>query len=211
MISLIAVIVPGFARPGESDTKDGCMTATSGNISGVVRGGTAMSSSYFTTLSHYNAWANRRLYQACETLSETEYMRERGSFFGSLHATLNHILVADRIWVARIEGRTPPNLKLDQILYGDLIGLKMARVAEDEHIRIMVAGITQERLDLPLEYRDSRGDRLETPLRLVLGHFFNQQAHHRGRAHGLLSQTEVALPPLDLIAFVRQQLAGDVG
>ena len=88
-----------------------------------------MSSSYFTTLSHYNAWANRRLYQACETLSETEYMRERGSSFGSLHATLNHILVSDRIWVARIEGRTPPNLKLDQILYGDLIGLKMARVA----------------------------------------------------------------------------------
>jgi len=170
-----------------------------------------MSSSYFTTLSHYNAWANRRLYQACETLSETEYMRERGSFFGSLHATLNHILVADRIWVARIEGRTPPNLKLDQILYGDLIGLKMARVAEDEHIRIMVGGITQDRLDQPLEYRDSRGDRFETPLRLVLGHFFNQQAHHRGRAHGLLSQTEVAPPPLDLIAFVRQQLAGDVG
>ena len=119
--------------------------------------------------------------------------------------------MADRIWVARIEGRTPPNLKLDQILYGDLIGLKMARVAEDEHIRIMVAGITQERLDQPLEYRDSRGDRFETPLRLVLGHFFNQQAHHRGRAHGLLSQTEAAPPPLDLIAFVRQQLAGDVG
>jgi uncharacterized damage-inducible protein DinB len=45
----------------------------------------------------------------------------------------------------------------------------------------------------------------------VLGHFFNQQAHHRGRAHGLLSQTEVPPPPLDLIAFVRQQPAGDIG
>src|SRR6266853_835947 len=116
-----------------------------------------MSSSYFATLSHYNAWANRRLYRACETLSETEYMRERASFFGSLHAVLNHVLVADRIWVARIKGRTPPNLTL--------------------------------------EYRDSRGDRLETPLRLVLGHFFNHQAHHRGQAHGMLSQTEVSPPP----------------
>ena len=168
-----------------------------------------MSSSYFRTLSRYNAWANRRLYQACEALSETDYMRERPSFFGSLHATLNHILVADRIWIARIEGQTPPNLKLDQILYGDLIGLKVARVAEDEHIRIVVAGITEERLDRPLEYRNSRGDRFETPLRLVLGHFFNHQTHHRGQAHGLLSQTGAPPPVLDLIAFVRQEIAGE--
>jgi uncharacterized damage-inducible protein DinB len=75
----------------------------------------------------------------------------------------------------------------------------------------MVAGITQEALDQPLDYHDSRGDRLETPLRLVLGHFFNHQAHHRGQAHGLLSQTDVPPPPLDLILFVRQEPAGDIG
>jgi len=170
-----------------------------------------MDVSYFATLAHYNAWANRRLYQACEALGETEYLRERPSFFGSLHATLNHILVADRIWIARIEGQTPPNLKLDQILYGDLIGLKVARLAEDEHIRNMVAGISAARLDRPLEYRNSRGDRFETPLRLVLAHFFNHQTHHRGQVHGLLSQTEVPPPPLDLIAFVRQDSGGAAG
>jgi len=164
-----------------------------------------MHSSYFTALAEYNAWANRRLYRSCEALPAAEYMRERPSFFGSLHATLNHVLVADRIWTARIEGQTPPNLKLDQILYGDLIGLRVARLAEDEHIRLMVAGLTEERLDQPLEYRDLRGDRFETPLCLVLGHFFNHQTHHRGQAHALLSQTSVLPPPLDLIAFLRQQ------
>jgi uncharacterized damage-inducible protein DinB len=138
-----------------------------------------MPSNYFMTLALYNAWANRRLYQACEALSATEYMRERASFFGSLHAGLNHILVADRIWIARIEGQTGQNLKLDQILYGDLIGLKVARLAEDEHIRILIAGIAEENLHRPLEYRNSRGHRCETPLRLVLGHFFNHQTHHR--------------------------------
>jgi uncharacterized damage-inducible protein DinB len=166
-----------------------------------------MQSSYFATLAHYNAWANRRLFQACEALSMTDYLRERPSFFGSLHATLNHILVADRIWIARIEGHTPPNLRLDQILYADLIGLKVARLAEDEHIRIMIAGIEEDRLDQPLEYRTSRGDRLETPLRLVLGHFFNHQTHHRGQVHGLLSHAEVQPPPLDLIAFISQDQA----
>jgi uncharacterized damage-inducible protein DinB len=168
-----------------------------------------MRSNYFATLADYNAWANRRLYQACEALSATEYMRERAAFFGSLHATLNHILVADRIWIARLEGHSPPNLKLDQILYADLIGLKVARVAEDEHIRRTVAGIPGEALDRPLAYRNSRGDRFETPLRLVLGHFFNHQTHHRGQVHGLLSQTKMPPPALDLILFIRQTQDGE--
>jgi uncharacterized damage-inducible protein DinB len=171
----------------------------------------AMRSNYFAMFADYNAWANHRIFQACEKLSITEYMRERASGFGSLHATLNHILIVDRIWIARIEGHTPPNLKPDQILYADLIGLKVARVAEDEHIRVMVAGIPEEALDRPLPYRNSRGDRLETPLRLVLGHLFNHQTHHRGRVHGLLSQTEIPPPGLDLVSFIRQPGDGEPG
>jgi uncharacterized damage-inducible protein DinB len=170
-----------------------------------------MNSGYFKTLARYNAWANRRVYQACEALSAAEYLRERASSFGSLHATLNHILVADRIWIARIEGQTPPNLKLDQILYADLIGLKIARLAEDDRIRNVVAGIRGARLDQPLEYRNSRGDRFETPLRLVLAHFFNHQTHHRGQVHCLLSQTDLPPPPLDFLWFVRQEEAGATG
>ena len=167
-----------------------------------------MTSSYFATLARYNAWANDRLYQACKGLSATEFMRARTSYFGSFHATLNYVLVVDRIWIARIERQRPPSLKLDQILYGDLIALKVARLAEDEHIRIMIAGIVEESLDRPFEYRDSRGDRCETQLRLVLGHFFNHQTHHRGQVHDMLSQTGVPPPSLDLIDFVRQGLTG---
>ena len=168
-----------------------------------------MTSSYFATLARYNAWANDRLYQACTGLSATEFMRARTSYFGSFHATLNYVLVVDRIWIARIERQRPPSLKLDQILYGDLIGLKVARLAEDEHIRIMIAGIANERFDRPLEYRNSRGDRFETPLRLVLGHLFNHHAHHRGQVHGLLCQTNAPPPPLDLIDFIGQESAGE--
>src|SRR5262249_48923320 len=156
---------------------------------------------YFATLARYNAWANRRLYQVCEALGEAEYLRERASSFGSIHATLNHILVADRIWIARIENQTPPNLKPDQILYGDLVGLKVARIAEDDRILNLVGGIPDAMLDQPFDYRDTRGDRFVTPLHLALGHFFNHQTHHRGQVHGLLSQTRMMPPPLDLIVF----------
>lgn len=164
-----------------------------------------MPSDYFATLARYNAWANRCLYRACERLSEGDYLRERFSAPRSLHATLNHILLADRTWIARIEGRSLPNLDRDQILYADLIGLKVARSAEDEHLRNLVAGISEAMLDQPLVYRNARGDRRETALRLVLGHMFNAQAHYRGEASVLLAQAAVSPPSFDLIRFVREE------
>jgi uncharacterized damage-inducible protein DinB len=163
-----------------------------------------MPSEYFATLAGYNAWANARLYDACETLSLPNYLGEGADRSGSLHAILNRILVGDRIWIARIEGRTPPALRFDQILYGDRIGLKIARVAEDEHIRHIVAGIAAEALQRPLEYRDARGDRCGVRLDLALAHLFNRQTHHRGRACAVLAEA-MALPPpsLELIDFLR--------
>ena len=52
-------------------------------------------------MARYNAWANGRLYDACATLPPAEYYAARPSFFGSLHATLNHILVGDSVWLGR--------------------------------------------------------------------------------------------------------------
>jgi uncharacterized damage-inducible protein DinB len=164
-----------------------------------------MQSEYYATLARYNAWANRRVYRACGRLSETEYLRERRSTFGSLHATLNHVLIADRIWLAWIEARTPPNLALDQILYGDLIGLKMARVAEDAHLCNLVASFSDAMLDRRLAYRNQRGDRFEMSLRLAFGHMYNHQAHYRGEAAVLLAQSDVPPPSLDLTRFVREE------
>jgi len=93
-----------------------------------------MGESYFLTLARYNAWANRRLYDACAALPEAEYMKSRPAFFGSIHGTLNHLLVGDRIWLARIEHKPNPKLTLDQILYGDLVALRVARQAGLAHL-----------------------------------------------------------------------------
>jgi uncharacterized damage-inducible protein DinB len=162
-----------------------------------------MADRYYSTFARYNAWANVRLYGACAKLSEADYLKPRASFFGSIHATLNHLMVADRIWLGRIESR-PEKLALNQILYGDFTALHVARVAEDDRLIRVVDNIDPARLDQPLDYLNTRGERFRTPLRIVLGHLFNHQTHHRGQAHGLLSQTPVPPPELDLIFFVRE-------
>ena len=159
---------------------------------------------YFLTLARYNAWANRRIYEACGRLDAEDLARPRPSFFGSILATLNHLQVGDRLWLSRIEGKPDPEVtRLDQILHTDFEPLAKAREALDARLFSVVAGLSSDRLAGSLEYANIAGEKQSTPLALVLGHLFNHQTHHRGQVHNLLSDTSVAPPPLDLIYFLR--------
>ena len=70
----------------------------------------------FRTLARYNALANARLYGACAKLPDTVRKERRAAFFGSIHATLNHLMVADRNWLARFSGEENASTALDAIL-----------------------------------------------------------------------------------------------
>jgi uncharacterized damage-inducible protein DinB len=67
----------------------------------------------------YNAWCNARLYAAAAKLSDVDYRADRGAFFKSLHGTLNHLLVGDRIWMQRFTGAGELPASLDAILFED--------------------------------------------------------------------------------------------
>ena len=158
-----------------------------------------MNAAYFRQLSRYNAWANERLYAACAELSDEARKRRRPSFFGSIHRTLNHILVGDRIWLSRLDGRPHGVESLDQELYGDFAELSAARAQEDARLSAIVGSYKDEDLARHLDYRSMAGEAKSVPMVQVLGHLFNHQTHHRGQIHGLLSDTRVAPPSLDLL------------
>ena len=75
--------------------------------------------SHFQRMAAYNAGANRMLYEACAGLSHNERKKARPAFFGSIHGTLNHILLGDRIWMTRFRGGEAPSTGLDAILHED--------------------------------------------------------------------------------------------
>lgn len=72
---------------------------------------------HYRMFGHYNAWANARLYESVARLSTEQYRADRGAFFKSVHGTLNHLLVTDRIWMQRFtaEGAAPD--RLDAVLF----------------------------------------------------------------------------------------------
>ena len=162
--------------------------------------------SHFTTLATYNAWANARLYAAARALPDGQYRKNVGAFFGSLHGTLNHLLVADRIWLRRFTGEGEAPTQLNAILHGDLASLEAARNAEDARIIRYVGGLTEEAIDRDLDYANMAGARHRNKLMHLLTHLFNHQTHHRGQAHAILTVLGVQEPPsLDLVVMLRER------
>ena len=158
----------------------------------------------FKTLARYNAWANQHLYAACGQLSEAEYLKTRPVFFGSIHGTLNHILVGDRLWMGRFTDNLSSITSLNQELYAEFTGLHVARQAEDAQIISYIDGLDDSALMAWLEYRNMAGEDQADEIVMLLSHFFNHQTHHRGQVHALLSRTDVPPPSLDLIYYQRE-------
>lgn len=162
---------------------------------------------HFLTMAQYNRWANDRLYSAAAKLPERDYRADLGAFFGSLHRTLNHLVVTDRIWMRRLTGEGTVHTRLDEEPYGSLDALTPARQEEDARIVAYVASLTDadcaavftySRVSSPASVSQSRAS--------ALTHLFNHQTHHRGQAHCLLTIAggRDAAPPLDLIFFQRE-------
>jgi uncharacterized damage-inducible protein DinB len=60
----------------------------------------------YLAFARYNRWMNRKVYDAAARLSDDERKQDRAAFFRSIHGVMNHILVADRIWLGRLAGHT---------------------------------------------------------------------------------------------------------
>src|SRR5258708_18320374 len=154
----------------------------------------------------YNRWMNEKLYAFCAQLPDEERKRDRKAFFGSIHGTLNHLLLTDRGWLWRFNGTPWTFRSLDQELYNDFEELRRERVKTDCEIEEFLAGITPERLDAPISYQNYAGNKFTNPLGPALVHLFNHQTHHRGQLTTLLSQLGIDPGVTDAMAFYREHV-----
>jgi uncharacterized damage-inducible protein DinB len=167
--------------------------------------------SYFEQRAAYNRWANARLYEAAFLLGEADYRRDVGAFFKSMHGTLNHLLLTDRLWLKRLTGEGEHPNQLNAIIYEDRRALALARAGEDDRIVRYVAALDDAMLDGLQKYATTSGKEFEQKRRDILAHLFNHQTHHRGQAHTILSIVTGHEPPsLDLLSMQRGAAAPDL-
>lgn len=155
---------------------------------------------------------NERLYAAAGKLTDDERKKDTGAFFKSIHATLNHLLVADRIWMGRLNGVAlrddwigPDGIRsLDQELHPDFDELFAGRQQMDDAILRFGSELTVERLASNLRYVRA-GAASEHPIWWAIAQMFNHQTHHRGQVTTLLMQSGHDPGVTDLIAMLRSE------
>ena len=155
---------------------------------------------YARTMARYGRWMNERLYECCARVSDAERKRDRGAFFKSIHGTLNHLLLADRVWMGRFVGPAFSPGSLADELYADFEELRGERAKTDDAIDAWVATLTDERLRGELAYTSIVNPQPRRyPMALAVMHFFNHQTHHRGQLTTLLMQQGIDPGVTDLI------------
>ncbi|WXB17557.1 DinB family protein [Pendulispora albinea] len=157
---------------------------------------------------------NDKVYASAARLTDEERKRDRGAFFGSIHNVLNHILVADRIWLGRLAGRVPEpgyigvdGIKtLDQEIASDFDELRREREQTDGRIDAWAETVTADTLAGILRM-GRKGRSREVPVWWVVMQLFNHQTHHRGQITNLLFQAGQDPGSTDVFTLLTQEAA----
>jgi uncharacterized damage-inducible protein DinB len=153
----------------------------------------------YRTFARYNQWMNQKTYEVCAGIDDAERRRDRSAFFKSIHGTLNHLLLGDRIWMGRFTGRQYPIAPMGVDLYDDFEELRAARAAMDQELIDWTAGLTEAWLADTLTWTSGDDGATRTrPCWLLVSHLFNHQTHHRGQLSTLLCQLGYDVGATDL-------------
>ena len=152
----------------------------------------------------YNEWANNRLYNSLNSMTDQERRQDRKAFFRSIHNTMNHILLADLLYRQRLEKTSITFQSLDEIVHDDFIDLEEAHRSNDKWYSDLCKTLTEKNLDSDFSFKAVGMDTDEyyaLPLRVCLSNLFQHQIHHRGQVHHMISHANYDPPPLDIVKF----------
>lgn len=162
-------------------------------------------------MSCYNRWQNKSLYREADKLTADARDADRGAFFGSIHATLAHVLWGDRIWMSRFDGWAAPTGGVAET--GDWATLMSRRRSTDDEICLWTKQLNQNALEGDLVWHSPMiNAEVQKPKWVLVQHFFNHQTHHRGQVHAMITAaggvpdaTDLGFIPGDVYDFYNEQ------
>lgn len=153
---------------------------------------------YCQTMARYNAWQNNALRDMVQKMPKEELHKDRGAFFGSIMATLNHLLWGDTLWISRFDGGAGTDLTIPES--GEMTpspavwaaerfrtDARITLWAESVHAVDLVGDLTWFSASMQREFTEPRA--------LCVMQLFNHQTHHRGQVHAML--TAAGQKPID--------------
>jgi len=150
-----------------------------------------MADGYFSRLIAHLAWADDRVLAALRSATNPD---------PSCREVFAHLLAAEHVWLARLNGETPahpvwPDLSLDQC--AALVQ------ANQRTLTAYVDGLTAERLSRGVTYVNSAGREFTSSIEDILLHVALHGSYHRGQIAWALRRGGSVPIATDYIAFVR--------
>jgi uncharacterized damage-inducible protein DinB len=173
----------------------------------------------YRSLSGYNRWMNDKLYACAATLDDAERKLDRGAFFGSIHHTLEHILLADRFWLSWLTGDSERFVPRDaggnmiagagpgQEVYADFDVLRSDRARVDADLIAWTESLDDAALHRTIEFTMRSMGAMRNPMWWAAGHMFNHQTHHRGQVTTLLVQAGINPGITDFFVYLLEHAA----
>jgi uncharacterized damage-inducible protein DinB len=152
-------------------------------------------------LFQYNQWANAKIWNAADGITQEQYLAPASFPHGGLRGTLVHLLSAEWIWRTRWEGRSPTSvLKAEE--FPTLDSLRARWAQEEQRLMTFVEAISDERLKSTFDYRNTAGKPFTKFLWHTMTHVVNHGTQHRAEAAALLTDLGHSPGDLDLLFFV---------
>lgn len=163
---------------------------------------TPITRSYLAAMANYNQWMNGKVYETAGKLSPEEIARDRGAFFKSILGTLNHLLVADLVWIDRFKAQDPRVSDMRVLRHEAFSVLRQEREALDAEITAWAAAVDPAWLARSSSFKSRlSGAEFTRPGWVLAMHFFNHQTHHRGQITTLLTQAGQDVGVTDLMVM----------
>ncbi len=147
--------------------------------------------SVLTTLFAHNAWANLKLLDFCARLSDEQLDAEAIGCFGSIRATLWHIVGGEVSYVERVNGKLPPTLLPDDQFPGFAALQAAARWTSDELLQLALAARDDTLVrEPPPEYT------FQYRLASLMVQAINHATEHRAQIAAII--TQLGMEPPDM-------------
>ena len=136
----------------------------------------------------YTKWQNEKLYGLCDGIGDAARKQDHGMFFRTIHDTLDHILMVDRVlWDFAVTGQPIQSFDPNSKLYGDYETLSRARQAFDDKVIEDIGTHPKVWLDETISFHHPRLGRQRTHTRqFPLMQMFNHGTHHRSQVTSAL-------------------------
>jgi len=151
----------------------------------------------------YNSWANERILDAAANVSGEQFLAPASYPHGGLRSTLTHTLFAEWIWRRRWQGESPTQrIKAEDFPTFD--SLRARWLEEEKALNAFVDSLTDEKLNAPFQFKNTRGEDMENILWHAMAHLVNHGTQHRSEAAAMLTEVDHSPGDIDFIAFLRE-------